>query len=212
MLDLGVVSALNRMLSGGLTKVVVSDEYKLVYIPIGKNSNSYIKSLLLRNLYEDYDPVWDTPISYQKKTGNHLYRPLKSARLSDKYDRLILLRDPFKRFLSGWYDKAVNKYPDRTDYLDEIKGAGRAGTVTFEEFVDYVVGIPDWRRNHHFRSQSYYFSFLEKYEHIGRVENLNKTIQYLNSKGLKLFCEEGLQGGVLKNHVMQNLMVLILRS
>lgn len=198
MLDIGHFHGLKRAFASDYDKVIVTDEFKLIYVPIAKNSNSYIKSIFLYNVYGDYDPFYYTPISYQEKTGSHLFQSARSARSIDGYERIVVLRDPFKRFLSAFYDKVINKYPRRIDYIKEIKGANNSGGVTFKEFVDYMLRIPDWRRNHHFRSQSSYYQLLNNYGHIGRVENLDDTVSFLKSRGMRVFDGQGLHNGIFK--------------
>jgi hypothetical protein len=56
--------------------------------------------------------------------------------------------------------------------------------LTFEYFCRYQFAIADWRRNGHYRSQSYYIRGTD-FDWYGDVDDMAKVLAYLERRGLK---------------------------
>lgn len=102
----------------------------------------------------------------------------------DEYHKCILVRDPYRRLVSGYLDKITYSEWNKKRHgakevaaVQERKGIefNREAGITFREFVEYIMEQPDDELDPHWRPQ---FMFTGKFEYdaIYKVENLQSDI------------------------------------
>ena len=105
-------------------------------------------------------------------------------------ERLVVIRDPFDRILSGY----LNKFLKREDFsADQAMETGLAGLLgpaasrsdtTFAHFVEYLSRTPGRNLNAHWRPQSDFI--IGSYTRYLRFEHLVEDTAFLAQRGLVL--------------------------
>jgi hypothetical protein len=104
-------------------------------------------------------------------------------------ERIVVLRDPFDRVLSGYLNRflmrqdAVSDHAMRTG-LAELVGSDSRDDVTFGDFVEYLSRTPSRSLNEHWRPQSNFL--LGSYTRVIRFEHLAEDTVFLAARGLAL--------------------------
>ena len=90
------------------------------------------------------------------------------------------MRNPFDRILSAYLDKIVGQAPEIGQIRNQMERAD--GKIGFEEFLDAVAAIPDRHRDKHWRTQTAVtMARVLDYEFVGKLENLNDSLQKVQS-------------------------------
>ncbi len=150
---------------------------KLLYLSIPKNANSFVKAVMLCNdsAAAGFEPANETALQFAKRTGGFgSLELLNDGPLFDPAVRcLIVIRDPIGRLVSAYLDKFVKPeirgIAEKRDpvfdfdligfYRDVSRVLGEhveAETFSFRQFISYVCAVPDYRRDKHYRCQSFY--------------------------------------------------------
>ncbi|AWN14984.1 hypothetical protein SALB1_0777 [Salinisphaera sp. LB1] len=97
------------------------------------------------------------------------------------------------RIVSGFLDRVVKKstgnLPDAPHprfYRRISRFHNREidrSTITFQQFLDYVLAKPDKQRNKHYRSQSHFLG-RHLFDFYGCVDNLSDTLAFLQAQGM----------------------------
>jgi hypothetical protein len=105
-------------------------------------------------------------------------------------ERLVVIRDPFDRILSGY----LNKFLKREDFsadqamqtgLAELLGpAASRSDTTFANFIEYLSRTPSRALNAHWRPQSDFI--IGSYTRYLRFEHLVEDTEFLAQRGLVL--------------------------
>jgi len=98
-------------------------------------------------------------LGYNKPDSDIFLRDKKLDDYSD-YKKVVIVRNPFYRILSGYNDdlgykiisNSLNKKNNRNHNLDHKRD------LTFEAFVNDICATPDEKSNPHFRSQTFIFN------------------------------------------------------
>ena len=169
-------------------------EHSLLYLPIPKNANTYLKSIMLFNAGDapDFKPGYESPAQFSTRTG-YRHKPVKRRILqgSAKNSRFLVLRDPRARLVSAFIDKFAKKYPTDTRYVDWL-GANTGKKIkelTLVDLLEVLASLKPREMNKHLRPQSYWVDMAgghEKFDFIGRVERLEQTERFLTRKGLSI--------------------------
>ncbi|KAH9382010.1 hypothetical protein HPB48_005458 [Haemaphysalis longicornis] len=85
-----------------------------------------------------------------RRFHRHFPRECPSAdlatRLGSEYTKLVVVRHPFDRLVSAYVDKIRTTHPvikaARKIYEDGFNNTGPNGTLTFSEFVDFILMQP----------------------------------------------------------------------
>jgi hypothetical protein len=104
---------------------------------------------------------------------------------SPDFLRMTVVRNPYTRLLSVWKNKVLLCEPGFENIYAEIRGRLPGGRgeqlVSFVEFVNYIGGASDSQsRYSHWQRQidRVFFKAID-FTHIGKVENMELTIQHL---------------------------------
>jgi hypothetical protein len=99
------------------------------------------------------------------KPDSDIYLLNKSLNDFSDYKKIAIVRDPFKRILSGYNDnlsygiinnRIMRNNKTNSNISTKLNSVER--DLTFEEFVNNICLIPDEKSDPHFRSQTYNFN------------------------------------------------------
>jgi Sulfotransferase family len=105
-------------------------------------------------------------------------------------ERIVVVRDPFDRVLSGYLNRFLMRADPAADHamrtgLAKLVGPeGSRDQVTFADFVEYLSTTPSRRLNEHWRPQSDFL--LGSYTRMIRFEHLAEDTAFLSRRGLSL--------------------------
>lgn len=184
--------------------MLVSRRHRVMFMPIAKNANSSLKRLFVRlSGHPNRDRILAGNVhSYltSHATGLRLcdYTPEEAQSLMDdeRYFRFVVMRNPLERATSGYLSKFVrDRQFERPNFespevirpaidwvyakRNEVPDYWRS--ITFEEFVDYVVNNDDDAVDTHFRSQGSYLRGL-KFDFVAVQENLRPLLKELENR------------------------------
>jgi tetratricopeptide (TPR) repeat protein len=176
---------------------LVDHDKKLVYLSLPKNACTLLKATFVMNtshreaylaagrpIHEFCTTITKSPLPHETIMG-------------EDYFRFVVLRDPLKRVLSAYLDKFVRrrKARDRSLRVQQmnsiIRGAqDLAGlpfdpvrSISFTEFVRYLAIADDTEFNMHWMPQSRSVGTdLSIYNHVGKMENLQHTLDLLETR------------------------------
>jgi tetratricopeptide (TPR) repeat protein len=173
---------------------LVEHNSKIIYCPIAKNACTLLKNVLieLSDRREDFKTS-DLKIHKYIDSHKHIFQLDCFDYINrEDYFKFIILRNPFKRVISTYADKFVNRLqkndPHAIPVIEEIyQDLGLPPdfnkSITFTQFVDYLLKKEDCQLDSHWRPQSVYFAAeLVKFDYIGQFENLAKVIEELETK------------------------------
>lgn len=107
-----------------------------------------------------------------------------SSRFLNNYTKAIFVRHPFARLVSAYEDKANRSKTDAPYfyalYWDQILNGSSSQTLTFVQFVDYLLGTPVSEWDEHWAP---YYSRCEpclvQYDLIGKLETSDDDFELL---------------------------------
>ncbi|KAH9382009.1 hypothetical protein HPB48_005457 [Haemaphysalis longicornis] len=118
------------------------------YCPVPKAATSSLKTILLEAEGIE-DPGHNADQIFRRF---HRYFPHErpsadlATRLGSEYTKLVVVRHPFDRLVSAYVDKIRTTHPvikaARKIYEDGFNNTGPNGTLTFSEFVDFILMQP----------------------------------------------------------------------
>ncbi|WP_187147885.1 sulfotransferase family 2 domain-containing protein [Halorhodospira halophila] len=170
-----------------------SSQKNVALLPIPKNANTWLTSIFLVNHAPSsgFDPMHETPSSFLRK------QPSMSPRVSsfneimeDATQKLIVLRDPKKRLVSGFYDKLVKKHQKNPKYSEEVAAEAEkeTGSITFLDFLSFLSKVPKYRLNFHFLPQYFWVDYYGEdfFNKIGTLEDIEDIEAYLKNEGFDI--------------------------
>lgn len=118
--------------------------------------------------------------------NNGTFSTSLSGLITAKYT-FVILRDPFKRLVSVYLDKIVERNPDAWNLLDTIARKIKIHDLTFEKFVKIICKAGVFRSNIHWRPQVDFLVY-EKYDNYFAIENFAEAIIEIEQKtNMKIF-------------------------
>ena len=170
-----------------------NDDFKFVICRVLK-VGSYSWRKVIRSLYDKGSPQFRK----KQRMGDYSimeYDDEKFLRDLQNYTKILFVREPFARLLSGYRDKYVElrHFPYYKSIGSKIikilrKGATRAeiasGKPTFEEFIRWLVRNPDDRGgDYHWRPLFDWYHPCEiQYDYIGKLETTADDVKYIFKK------------------------------
>ena len=170
---------------------LASHRLKMVYAQIPKVASGNIKRWMLEQ--EGYpEERWELHTAY----GIHPFADntlrMRNMRLLEdpSYLKVVFVRDPFARLVSGFLDKFVlplTQTPEQRRaspawaVLAWIKARRRYDhpeQVTFEDFVDFVASAPDIALDLHWLPQHRFIDSV-KFDFIGKLERFDQDLVLL---------------------------------
>jgi len=161
----------------------------LLWIP--KNSCTTLKMVFLSN-----EPVEKTAFILKRKLHQSCKKHFGVNRIQimkgDVLPTVCVLREPITRIISCYLDKFAKPILDNKPFerfsIDHVVAAQRIlgidpdlqRSITFSEFIDYILSSPRWAFNSHWRPQRDFIPMDRDNIHFGQVENLNKFFESLH--------------------------------
>ena len=177
-----------------LCSLLVSKKHRVIYTPIAKNANTSLKRLFVglsghtrsEEILNDNIHIHLTSNQTGLSLCDYSQEEATEILIDPGYFRYVVLRNPLMRAVSGYLDKFVRNPPSSETDLEANIVIGSAidwvyaqrgerpdynRSITFQEFVNYLVQTDDNNLDTHFKSQE---SFLgqQYFDFIGTVEQM----------------------------------------
>ena len=164
--------------------VTYSDQYRLIYYSVPKVACTTIKTCIakLENIETE-----DLGVHQKNQAIKRLTIKESNASCYKDYYRFSFVRNPWDRLFSCYknkiydpprfFSKSNSYHNEKGEFKDFIKRYGDLGFryMLFEDFVNFVVKIPDYLCDPHFLPQ-HYFLESEKLNFLGRFENFQSDM------------------------------------
>ena len=156
-----------------------SDQYQLIYYSVPKVACTTIKTCMAKL---DNIETSDLGVHNKNTAIKRLTVKASNAPCYADYYRFSFVRNPWDRLFSCFKNKIYDPprffpksnpyYNEKGEFNDFIRRYGDLGfkDMQFEDFIDFVAKIPDYRCDPHFLPQHYFFE-LERLNFLGRFEN-----------------------------------------
>ena len=160
---------------------------KLVFFFCPKSGGTSLRAFLYH--VENGFPYRESYVQGYKSDANSLIRNRRFRRAFQTnyqdFRRYALLRDPVRRFLSGYSNKVIAERVLSLEKLDErVPGHGLEPDPTLEEFVDqfadYFESVGTIGR-HFSKQQAWIGNDPEFYEKIFRLDRVQELVDYTNN-------------------------------
>lgn len=166
---------------------LVNHRYGFIYCPINKVACSTLKSWFLETTGHEYGSgSWPERI--------HPYLSERSMKdmgdLNKGYFKFVFVRNPWSRLASGYVQKFLGRWnveesPSRPIVEAIYKTRGQLPdhekSITFREFVDYVVAQEPMHLDEHWRPQHLFLGGLS-FDFVGRLEYLQADFDFIVDK------------------------------
>ena len=176
---------------------LINHKYRLIYCPIPKIACSSFKKLILQiNEPENFSTIM-THIH-----GSHFhvyvnqayslfrYRAEEASQIwqNENYFKFVFVRNPWNRLVSAYLNKFMQTSPMpftrevvQSVYEQQNLTPDYERSITFKQFIHYLVITEDKLLNEHWKPQ-YLFLGNNKFDFIGKFENLTQDFQYIKQK------------------------------
>jgi SAM-dependent methyltransferase len=176
-----------------LRRYVVNQKYKIIYCPIPKNACTLFRTIMVKHsdAGEKYEKSQHDIHKYlvQNDTGVKLndFLELKKS----EYFKFVVLRNPFDRLVSAYLDKIAKRHklaPFVRDVVESVYNSldqepDYRRSITFSQFVHYLVKTEDYSLNEHWRPQHTFLGEgMIEFDLIGQFEKLDLVIESLENK------------------------------
>lgn len=184
--------------------MLVSRGHRVMFMPIAKNANTSLKRLFVRlSGHPDHQQIlagnvhsYLTSHNTGLRLSDYTREEVRDLLNDGRYFRFVVLRNPLARATSGYLSKFVRdrqfENPNIESpevirpaidwvYAQRKQPPDYRRSITFEEFVDYLVSNDDDDLDTHFRSQA---SYLEgfKFDFTAVQENLRPLVRKLEKR------------------------------
>lgn len=184
--------------------MMVSEQHKLMYIPVAKCACTSLKSLMVKlagvEQAELAIQLGVHMVTDRFNTGVQLKdKPMETARAilaSDEYSKFSVIRNPLERLVSAYLEKFVyNRHSQRNlmhtrPLIIEIQGSEDIDitrSISFDEFVAYIIQQDPMDLDPHWRPQHLYFRGVRHLNRIFRLEETDKLSAWLEQQtGVKV--------------------------
>jgi Sulfotransferase family len=180
---------------------VVLDDFQLVYVPVPKAGSTAVLSALAevvglreedfaasrkleatRSLAVHDGSIWGPRYRLEGRTSSELDRILDS----DEWLRVTVVREPVRRLWSAWVSKVLIRDPRFVAVFGEdwFPASPKTANDVVSAFRRFVLALPEAHRHDpHWLPQSGLIGVGQiAYDHIGRVENLDRTAAVLDER------------------------------
>lgn len=169
---------------------------KIVYAWIPKNACTYLKTamVLSSDQAEAFRAFGKDAHVFTRQPDSGFFLKRFEALDDPAYFSFAVLRDPFKRLASAYANVFVKPLRTQVAALDSVRDAifavcahnnkppDFARSITFEEFVHYIVRTPDIDLNYHWRPQRTFFENpFPSLNFVGRSEDMETIEKVLSA-------------------------------
>jgi hypothetical protein len=160
---------------------IVSVKDSWLYQPIYKNATYSIYELLLNHYNKNIDNKSIHFVMYNLKENNDICLINKIVKIDTySYKKFIVLRDPYKRFVSNFFHKLIqHPHQEVKDFLSVHKLSDNIIT-NFANFINFQYSLDEQNRDVHFQSQIRLGKISEvKYDYYLNINNLQEEWKQL---------------------------------
>ncbi|MEM6579935.1 MAG: sulfotransferase family protein [Pseudomonadota bacterium] len=189
----------NNKLRWPFNAMMVSEQHKILYVPIAKCACTSIKSLMVELAEIQRPDVAEKlgvhMITDRFNTGAQLKdKPMELARqilAADEYLKFSVIRNPFERLVSAYLEKFVyNRHNPRNvlhtkpvlQIIQESEEVDLETGISFDEFATFILGQDPYTLDPHWRPQSLYLRGIGQDRRIFRIEDLAELEQRLTER------------------------------
>lgn len=171
---------------------LVNHRYKFIYCPIPKIASTTLNNLVI-GLEDKGKARKDPHIEAQAKYSlSHLslFHAVKCLN-SPNYFKFVFVRNPWARLVSAYYSKFVKPQPsDQSVFAQHVvkmivqhdnHGIDQTTSISFKQFVEYLVRTDDQNLNEHWKPQSL-FTGNTDFDFIGKIEQFSEDMEYIVKK------------------------------
>lgn len=183
----------------GNTQIIYLTDFNLVYMAIPKVANSSIKTLLAQNIglkgnlnrkgglaylfnhHKEAKILNQKGILISKNKLNKLKKDNKNLKI------FTVVRDPIDRLYS-FYASCLASEVLMKKLINFYGPNSFSQGMSFKQFIEQVIQIPDLISNRHFQSQYLFLKYKNKYlvDNIFRFDQLNKElVVFLEASGIE---------------------------
>ena len=176
---------------------LINRKYGFVYCPIYKVACSSFKKLILQiNEPEKFKETMTTLSGFQFHIYmDHAYSLFRYTAeevaqiwQDDKYFKFTFVRNPWNRLVSAYLNKFMQSSikPFTKEVIKSVHEQqgltpDYETSITFKQFINYLIVTEDEVLNGHWKPQ-YLFLGNNKFDFIGKFENLTQDFQYIKQK------------------------------
>ena len=170
---------------------IINHQHKIIYCPIPKNACTLFKEIMIEHSEHQTD-------FQESDLDVHRYIRQNNVQLNDftylanpDYLNIAICRNPFDRLVSAYLNKFVRPKKASQIVKNVIKDIYRnrhqkpdyKKSITFSEFINYLVKTEDHNLNEHWRSQYFFLGMgLVEFNLFNSLENVSQIIQQLESR------------------------------
>lgn len=176
---------------------LINHQYRFIYCPIYKVACSSFKKLIIKlNEPEKFQEIISCLSGFQfhiyMDSAYSLFRytteEISQIWQDNTYFKFAIVRNPWNRLVSAYLNKFMQTSP-KPFTLEVIKAVydrqnltpDYDRSITFKQFIHYLVITEDKLLNGHWKPQ-YLFLGNNKFDFIGKFENLARDFQYIKQK------------------------------
>jgi hypothetical protein len=161
------------MHKGKRVNIVIHDK-KFVFMMLKKCASVTMGKVILESL------------GHKNTKGNNVNKILRTLDRFNKYDvdgldytKVVWVRNPFDRLVSGWFDR-IHKIKNK----NTMNWYGIPNTISFPDFIYWVCSIDDDNMNVHFKQQTIDITIGNRIvpNIVMRLETLQEDWKQLQSK------------------------------
>lgn len=178
-----------------MSNIYVVDKYKALYCKVPKVASTSWITVLLAWQGITNSSVIDPNVVHKQLSLSRLkrlnqYSLEERRRLINTYFKFVFVRHPFDRLDSAFRDKFHNTYNDT--YFMQLFGTNivrryranptnesltKGNDVTLQEFLQYLIDVPDKDLNEHWQSQTHVCSLCAiHYDFVGKYDQLLRDV------------------------------------
>ncbi len=165
-----------------LEYIILPNE-RLIYLVISKSACTSIK-ITLGKKYNIFSKSENGLDIHSNPNWIRKFRQINKE-FKDYY-KFTFVRNPFERLVSCYNDKVIyeEKNKEKKKYYFKDYPYLIKPNISFQEFIDIIIKIPDFLSDRHFRSQSssIFSNKRININFIGKVENIKKDWENISKK------------------------------
>ncbi|MGB3511323.1 MAG: tetratricopeptide repeat protein [Microcoleaceae cyanobacterium] len=176
-----------------VSRYLVNHKHKIIYCPIPKNACTLFKTIMVEHSHygQKYKESSQDIHAFVGRNDIEVRLTDPSYMQNPDYFKFVILRNPFKRLVSAYLNLIGKRVKPISFACNLVKDVYRDlgmkpdiyKSITFSQFIHYLVKTEDDRLNPHWRPQ-HTFLYLEgfQFDYIGQFENIAEVKKYVNKK------------------------------
>ncbi|MEK8019469.1 MAG: sulfotransferase family protein, partial [Candidatus Parabeggiatoa sp.] len=167
-------------------RFLINHQNRIIYCPIHKVASTTLKLqlILTNNPNVVFDVNKDRPseAKYCCSLATYSFEEANKLLQDSRYLKVVFVRNPWERLTSAYLNRIVTKGNLSgivlTAYKDKALPSNYLKSITFRQFIDYIMVTDDNDLNIHWQPQYLYLG-NQHFDFIGRYENLATDFERL---------------------------------